>query len=221
MATGGARWAVPGEPLGGSPDLAVVRDPSPSAAVIHAVDAATGEARWEADVSGDVDTAVGLGSGDADADVVVLPAGVSLVAYDASSGVLRWHRPLPAGLDASTSPQVLLVDGTAVLVDSATGSGLTGFDAATGDQRWAITSSPPSFLLPDADAIYLQPPAQNQPGFGRLDPDTGEPRWSVAAPAALYQGYGGSGMAAVATDMWPMTTTAAVDAIDAETGAVR
>ncbi len=112
---------------------------------LFAVDAATGELRWQAHLGEYV-----LGSSPAVVDgSVYVSGGFGLYSYDAATGKERWK--LPIQYAAQSSPTV---SGDMVYIASQDGK-LYGVDARTGDQQWSYNAKGLIFSSPAASGPFV------------------------------------------------------------------
>ncbi|HYI26067.1 MAG TPA: PQQ-binding-like beta-propeller repeat protein, partial [Thermomicrobiales bacterium] len=115
------------------------------------------------------------------------PDGMRTVAFDAGTGVERWHRatgivPFPPGPPIAQGP----IDGQGIVVlatDDGDGPALIGVDALTGEERWRVASPDVPLAHSAKAAVVGDAPS---PGatvrFRGIDRTTGEELWVGATP---------------------------------------
>lgn len=102
-------------------------------------------------------------------------------ALDRASGVERWSAPRLSDVHGLDDQRPLVLSGSAVIVGS-TAPTIVAYDAATGQQRWRVSSTNGSTLNPlvsagpDVFEVYLNGKLID------LDGGTGALQWSQAAP---------------------------------------
>lgn len=173
-----------------------------------------GQVRWTVDRARLRDVAPRLTS-----DAVLVATEDGLVAFDRTTGALRWATPL--GERANTPA----VAGGAAVVSTWEGS-LVGVDLATGTVRWRTPLAGPALgpAVAAGDAIVVSWEADHGDGAGvvAVDAATGRQRWATAVPAGgvsapgvvTSPGAGGTNVVVAAGDM-------AAHALAADSGAER
>ncbi|HJP74608.1 MAG TPA: PQQ-binding-like beta-propeller repeat protein [Pseudonocardiaceae bacterium] len=191
-----------------------------SSAALHAVDAATGKLRWRyaAPISPAAATADGIFAGTSDA----------LLALDPGTGHQRW-----TVTTLGTCGQPAVANGIVHAADSS--GAVVAVDAASGVQRWRyqctetgttrlpdLSYSPP-LIANGLVCVSVSTPDEGQPMCHALSADTGQPAWTVTAPArktSVADSYHGPYLAG-STICLINDTTGNVYAVDAATGTRR
>lgn len=163
---------------------------------VRAIDAATGELRWQTDLGASIRASPTVAAG----RVVVGTHAGRLFALDATTGAIDWR--FDAGSLLDTTPTI--ADGTAVVGGR---DGLYAVDLATGERRWTVGTETPIMAAPTVanGTVYAGSDA------GRIYAIVGgERRWSVSVGGAiesaptvvdgtLYVGSTDGGLYAIAT----------------------
>ena len=159
------------------------------------IDPATGTILWQTTVGNTVSSFGGELSLDGNGTNLVVAkvltdGTASLVALDGSTGAITWTAPIANDgsfgkvfVTSGEQPTVIYATGTALEVKSA-----TGYDAATGVQRWQNQNIGTDAILSD-DGIHLLgagPTLSYLNALVSVDGDTGEMVWSQ--PYALVDG---------------------------------
>lgn len=111
-----------------------------------AVDARTGEYRWETELEGSADDAPALTD-----DALVVAADRQVRGLDREDGSALWERSLPTPV---TDPVTLSADGSTALVPLAD-TGLVALDADTGDRLWTDGLRGTHAPATDGDDVYV------------------------------------------------------------------
>lgn len=165
----------------------VPRDVMRGASSLRALDAQTGEPRWE------VRLPDGSASGPAVADgrVYVQGAKAELSAFRVRDGKRLWHNDAGERYMATGAPTV--ADGTVYI---GTGSGrLDAFDARTGEHRWGAQASGTIDKSPAVlgDTVYI---GDSAGGVYAVDAVEGRQRWQLPSP------HGGSAVTLSGSSAW-------------------
>jgi outer membrane protein assembly factor BamB len=164
--------------------------------VVAALDAATGKQIWQAQypapytvVKAAAPHGLGPKATPAFADGRLFTHGISgiLSAFDAATGKMLWQKPAPAAGPMFTTSQSPIVDRGLLIVHVGGNKegGLTAFDPATGNQRWAWSGDGPGYGSPVVAEIagtrqVIVPTYQNLVG---VSAETGELLWRRAHKA--------------------------------------
>ena len=176
---------------------------------VHALDAATGEQRWQTPSVVD-----GATTG------TVAPRARStsrlhngrVIALDAASGAIRWDVPASRDGDAASSPA--FADG--LVYTASQSGGLVALRAATGELAWRVdTEGDPvgTIVVADGTAFVGSSSDTTQGRLRAVDAKSGTPKWEI--PEALYS------PAVVGSLGISGSTTGVIKAYDAVTGQAR
>ncbi|MBI3924734.1 MAG: PQQ-binding-like beta-propeller repeat protein [Armatimonadetes bacterium] len=169
---------------------------------LSALDPDTGQARWSFD-EGRWVIAPQLGP---DHELIAVseklddedrPYAAVAHAFDACTGEHKWQRILHESSDQSSakiihamiSDLVVAPDGTVLIsgpVTEGEKSGLLALDSATGEVRWQVVTDeyPLELKLAENGDVYYSTFSSQSDGYHlyRLDPHTGQPRWTHEEP---------------------------------------
>ncbi|MDN3357927.1 PQQ-binding-like beta-propeller repeat protein [Actinomadura sp. DC4] len=168
---------------------------------LHAVDAATGAARWSRAIGN-----VLSGRPFATGGTVFADTTTALYALDAVTGKTRWKASMPGGAVAPVA-----ANGVVYCADKE--GELYALGAADGKQRWKFVGGT-SIGLPyvSGGVVYV---ADGSGNMNALDAATGKTRWSVPT------GEQSVGRAAVGDGLVCFSAGSGLTAVDAATGRVR
>lgn len=172
---------------------------------VHAVDATTGEERWQIP-HGSAATLVGATADSvyvAGKDDQVGVTGERTYALDAADGTARWSHETGDVLFPGRAT------GSAVYVGAP--RGLVALDAATGEERWQARKAGPRFELFD-ETLY----APRRGGLSALDAAGGSERWRFTPPESYVNAW-----AVVDGTAYAGTYAGDLFALDATTGEER
>ncbi|WP_162224569.1 outer membrane protein assembly factor BamB family protein [Halorussus amylolyticus] len=184
---------------------------------LHALDAETGERRWEFETDGWVSHAPAF----ADGSVYVGTDGQQFVAVDAETGERRWETDLGHDLHDSSptvADETVYVgtagDSPAVVSDDDEvdrSGALFALDADTGDTRWAFEVS--DWISTSPAVVGGRVYFGDDDGHVRaLDAETGEERWSFEVNRSVFSSP------TVSNEILYFGAVGTLFALDAETG---
>ncbi|WP_135828742.1 outer membrane protein assembly factor BamB family protein [Halorussus halobius] len=176
--------------------------------VLYALDAETGDERWQYATDGSVNVSAAI----ADGTAYVTDAASKLYAVALDSGETAWTADL-AGGGSVNSPVV--ANGAVYVGTSETFDGdeaaVQAFDADTGDERWTtpVETDGATGVAVDSGTAYV---GETGGGLAALDAADGSENWRTDAAKMTFPPTVADGTVFVATD------DAAVRAFDADTG---
>lgn len=156
-------------------------DGASGGAVVHLLDAATGEERWATTLPGGwSSTPVVVGDRvlvQVAEDCRTPEAATTLVALDAASGETVWTAPSATGCGWGDRSPLVTPDGAVVVA----GGGLRGLDLAAGEERWRLPDGALRQPVAAGGVLLLgpaDPDGSAATGAQRLDVATGTSGWS-------------------------------------------
>lgn len=175
-------------------DRAILFHRSGDREIVEALDAATGETRWQADHATTFRPQVGGGDGPLctpvvhDGTVVTFGAQGVLSAHDLATGERRWSRAThrefaaPEGYFGAGSTPLVLGDRVIVNVGGRGDAGIVAFSLATGATLWHRSAEAASYSAPVAVAVAGAPQVLMVTRLSCLlfDPATGDEHWRFA-----------------------------------------
>lgn len=152
--------------------------------IVHAIDPATGERKWDAQASS---------VGPASEDTVVLFAGQTLRAFRTRDGSLRWQATLPDEKRGSVSD--IVDDIILISVGEYDDMGLVSYDLSSGDERWYYRPGEADTFQVTDDGLYVT--LDNE--IARVNGVTGTEEWSHSSDSHVRTIQIGDGVVYVRT----------------------